>query len=271
MTKRGRPKDSLEQLDQAMLDETDREEESFYGRAIEEIAKKSGILWPKLEPNQIGSLALQQAALQQHLANGGDPEENPSPFVIRRAMEALEVTSAHIKYQSIGAMLDACWEKDVEMLLPLLTAKEQTERRITFARAVMITTGNHDRKNERPSRWIPIFRAKAAERMETSLKWLVGSIATDTIKKIKSFDVYAKYGPDGLLPLNEFAEMFCVLAYDFPRGRELAERLGGSHLDHTLPGQAKALKKIKKVLAPVSGQPKKSTPRKPKKRRTKTA
>jgi hypothetical protein len=155
MTKRGASNDSLEQLGKTQSEEMDREKEAFYGRTIEEIAKKIGILWPKLEPNQIGSLDVQQAALQQHLANGGDPEENPSPFVIRRAMEALEATSAHIKYQSMEAMLDECWEKDVEMLLPLLTAKEQTERQITFARAVMITTGNHDRKDERRFSKIP--------------------------------------------------------------------------------------------------------------------
>lgn len=273
MTKKPKSENSLGQLSGAKLDEMLREVQAVYEKYVEAIARSGGTIWPELKPSKIGLPELHQAALQQHLANGGNPKERPSPLAIRRAHEALEATSAHIKCQAVQALLDARWEKDVEMLLPLLSAKEQAERRITFARAVMITTGNHDRKNERPSRWIPIFQAKAAEHGNESAKWLLGSLGTDSLKKINEvrggiLNIYEKYAPDDSLSLNEFARMIAIFAYEFPRGKELIERLGGTKLHRVAVGQAKALKKIKKVLAPVSGQPKKSAPRKPKKQRT---
>jgi hypothetical protein len=276
MTKRSTSGDSPNQLLDAGLDELMREMEVIYGRVIEEVASRGDILWPELKPSKFAPLEVHQAALQQHLANGGDPKDNPSPLTINRAVKALEATSAHIKYQTVCALLDARLGGDVGRLLPLLTAKEQAEHQITFARAVMITTGNHDHKNERPGRWIPIFQAKAAKCGEETFKWLMGSLTAANLKKIqisrgKDFNTYAKYGPDDFLSLNEFSRMFTLFAPEFPRGRELTKRLGDSALDRFAAERARALKRAKKVLGPVSGQPKKSTPRKPKKRRTKTA
>lgn len=276
MTKRGTSGDSPEQLHGAGLDELIREMEVIYGKVIEEFAKKGDILWPELKPSKFAPVEVHQAALQQHLAYGGDPRDIPSPFAINRAMEALETESAHIKYRTVGPLLDASLGGDVGRLLPLLTAKEQAEHRITFARAVMITTGNHDHKNERPGRWIPIFQARAAKCGEATFKWLMGSLTAANLKKIqmsrgKDFNIYAKYGPDDFLSLNEFSRMFTLFAPEFPRGKELSKRLGDSALDRLAAERARALKKAKIVLAPVSGQPKKSAPRKPKKRRTKSA
>lgn len=267
--------------------------EGLVDKMVPQELRMAGYIWSELTPTEFArgrELEVYDAALRHHLAQGGDPQEVPSAAAYARAVKGLEKASVHINHQAIQEQFDAHYSTDVRLLLPLLKAREQTEQRITFARAVMITTGNHDRKDERPGRWIRVFREQVARAIEEMLQRLLGGSTADEWKKVqqprgKDAGPWGHYEPDDFLTLPEFARMFFSLNHLFPRGRELSASLGRSGLEQAVAQRLASLdgptlerlaaepwiKKPKKVLGPVSGQPKKSAPRKPKKQRTKSA
>jgi hypothetical protein len=279
-------------------DETERIQklEGLVDKMVPKELRMAGFIWPELTPTEFAKgreLEVFDAALRHHLAQGGDPQEIPSAAAYARAVKGLEKASVHINHQALQQQFDAHFSADVKLLLPLLKDREQSEQRITFARAVMITTGNHDRKDERPGRWIQVFREQVARAVEEMLQRLLGGSTADECKKVqqpggRDAGPWGNYDPDDLLTLPEFAKMFFSLNHLFPRGRELSASLGRSGLEKAAAQRWASLdnptrerlitelgtkkpKKVQKVLGPVSGQPQKSAPRKPKKRRTKTA
>lgn len=297
MTHKPKPDSKLEHLDSEMGEaERIRRLEGLVYKMIPQELRMAGYIWPELAPAEFTrgrELEVYAAALKHHLAQGGDPQEIPSAAAYALAVKGLGRTSVHMHHQAIQEQFDAHFRADVKLLLPLLKDREQSEQRITFARAVMITTGNHDRKDERPGRWIQVLREQVARAVEEMLQRLLGGSTADECKKVqqpggRDAGPWGNYDPDDLLTLPEFAKMFFSLNHLFPRGRELSASLGRSGLEKAAAQRWASLddptrerlitelgtkkpKKVQKVLGPVSGQPKKSVPRKPKKRRTKTA
>lgn len=297
MTHKPKPDSKLEHLDSEMGEaERIRRLEGLVYKMIPQELRMAGYIWPELTPAEFTrgrELEVYAAALKHHLAQGGDPQEIPSAAAYALAVKGLGRTSVHMNHQAIQEQFDAHFRADVKLLLPLLKDREQSEQRITFARAVMITTGNHDRKDERPGRWIQVFREQVARAVEEMLQRLLGGSTADECKKLqqpggRDAGPWGNYDPDDLLTLPEFAKMFFSLNHLFPRGRELSASLGRSGLEKAAAQRWASLdnptrerlitelgtkkpKKVQKVLGPVSGQPKESAPRKPKNRRTKSA
>lgn len=279
-----------EHLDSEM-DETEliQKLEGLVDKMVPKELRMAGFIWPELTPTEFAKgreLEVFDAALKHHLAQGGDPQEIPSTAAYARAVKGLEKASVHINHQALQQQFDAHYSADLKLLVPLLKARELSEQRITFARAVMITTGNHDRKDERPGRWIRVFRERLARAIEEMLQRLLGDSTADEWKKVQQpRGSWGNYDSDDLLTLPEFAQMFFSFNHLFPRGRELRASLGRSGLEQVVVQRLASLdtptferllaeldiKKPKKVLGPVSGQPKKPAPRKPKKQRTKSA
>lgn len=257
MTKKRQTSESLSPYWQEMV-ETAQALNSAVTTATVALAKR---LWPEVQEPAITPLEVHQAAMQQHTARGGSPTDELTQLDYAKAMDALTTASIVIRHQGVKSRLGLAVDEQLKQLLPLLTPEEQQTRQITFWRAVRITTGNHDRPNERPIRWIPIFQRKASATALATLKVVAGNKAAEQFKRLprSSETLWHRYKEKDLLTLHEFARMHLCCYSAHPRAVAAFGALKGAE------------DSAKKVLGPVSGHPKKSTPRKPEKRRTKTA
>lgn len=198
-----------------------------------------------------------QATLARHLAQGGDAADELTTEQFHATIEEFRKVQAAMRGLEEAKDLAKHYAKHVETLKPVLKPRELKTGKIRFGRAVLITTGNHTRKDQRPARWIPIFVRRHEEAMKKitlefvgpGWKWLVDSVMHDS--------KYRGLQADDCLSLEEFAEMHYMNFQWFERGITTMEALIG------------AKNSRKKSLGRATGQAAKAAPRKPKKRRTK--
>ncbi len=209
------------------------------------------------------------------------------------ASQALQMAAATLREMEEDQKLRQSYLEHLKLIEPLLTDKERQSGKITFARAVAITTGNHDRSKDyrKPSRWIKDFLKKHREGMQKLLQEHLRSVHeveeeffadVPALRKLVEWTPYDNLKQNDLLTLEEFAGMHSANWFLFKRGgclmRKLIEGKNPSHVQKVLglkEGTIEALTAAKvlpkKVLGRPCGQPKKPAPRKPKKRRTKSA
>lgn len=202
-------------------------------RAIVAGARVTDDLTETLSPTEV-----RQMARQIHLERGGDPRSKPTREDNAEAIKELQAVQAEILYQGAASARDTIHAAHLRRLAPLLKPKELAEGRITFARAVSITTGHHghSKNYKKPSRWIAEFNARYA--------------------KAGTPNPYSKMTAKDYLTLKEFARMHYLNCWFFKLGRELATKL--SDEKHS----------AKKVLVSGSGQATRHVTKKPTKKRT---
>ena len=228
-------------LIQAVRGPSDAELDAAYAtvlRALKACAIVAGArvtddLTETLSPTEV-----RQMARQIHLERGGDPRSKPTREDNAEAIKELQAVQAEILYQGATSARDAIHAAHLRRLAPLLKPKELAEGRITFARAVSITTGHHghSKNYKKPSRWIAEFNARYA--------------------KAGTPNPYSKMTAKDYLTLKDFARMHYLNHLFFKLGREQWGDL--QRTQHS----------TKKVLGAESGQVTRHVTKKPAKRRT---
>lgn len=202
-------------------------------RAVVAGARVTDDLTETLTPTEV-----RQTAMQIYLERGCDPRGKPTQEDSTEAINTLKAVQAEIIYQGAASARDTIHTAHLYLLAPLLKPKELAEGRITFARAVALTTGHHghSKNYKKPSRWINDFNNRY-------------------IKAGKP-NPYSGMTAKDYLTLKDFARMHYSNYLFFKLGREqLAE------LQH-------AKRSAKKVLDWESGQAIQRSPKKTIKRRT---
>jgi hypothetical protein len=240
---------------------------------------------------KISAGELHQAALQTRIARGGNPAEPLSMADYGEASQALQTAAATLREMEEDQKIRQSYLEHLKLIEPLLTDKERQSGKITFARAVAITTGNHDRPKDyrKPGRWIKDFLKKHREGMQKLLREHLRSVQeveeeffadVPALRKLVEWTPYDNLKQDDLLTLEEFAGMHSANWFLFKQGgalmRKVIEGKNPSHVqrvlglkEETIEALAAAKVSPKKVLGRPSGQPKKPAPRKAKKSRTK--
>jgi hypothetical protein len=200
-----------------------------------------------------------QATLARHLAQGGNAtdELTTEQFLktieefrkVREAVQELEEDNDSAKH----------YAKHVETLKPVLRPRELKAGKISFGRAVLITTGNHTRKDQRPARWIPIFIRRHEEAMKQITLELIGPGKKWLVDSVRHDSKYKEFKAGDHLSLEEFAEMHWLNFQWFERGITTMEAL------------IEAETSRKNSLGRAGGHPTKAPRKKAKKTRTKSA
>jgi hypothetical protein len=144
-------------------------------------------------------------------------------------------------------------------LKPLLKSRELDAGKISFGRAVLITTGNHTRKDQRPNRWIPIFIRRHEEAAKAITLELVGPGKAWLVDSVSHESKDRRLQAGDYLSLEDFAEMHYLTFLWFEQGIATMEAL------------LAAENSSKKSLVAPGGQPDKPPRRKAKKSRPKSA
>ena len=261
-------------------------------RANKALAAYSGMI-RKMGHQQISAGEVRQDALQTRIARGGNLAEPFTATDYEEAAQNLQMAAATLQQMEENQKVRQNYLEHLKLIEPLLTEKERQSGRITFARAVAITTGNHDRSKDyrKPSRWIKDFLKNHREGVQKILREHLRSLHeveeeffadVPALREVVEWTPYDNLKQTDLLTLEEFAEMHSTNWFLFKRGgslmRKLIEGKNPSHVqkvlglkEETIDALAAAKVSRKKVLGRCSGQPKKSAPREPKKRRTKSA
>lgn len=242
---------------------------------------------------KISAGELRQAALQTHIARGGNPDEPLTMADYQEADQALQMAAATLREMEEHQKMQQNYREHLKLIEPLLTEEERKSGKITFARAAAIITGNHDRPKDyrKPGRWIQDFLKRHREGMRRTLQEHLRSLNeveeqllpdVSALMECIEKTPYDDLGQTDLLTLEEFAGMHSLNWQWFRRNGPIMRRLvEGKDPEYvgkvlslkreTIEALKKGQKSHKKVLGLPSGQPKKATPRKPKKRRTKSA
>jgi hypothetical protein len=199
------------------------------------------------------------ATLARHVAQGGSASDPLTREQFKATIEGL--LEAQEALEEMGDDNDSAkhYAKHVETLRPVLKPRELKAGKISFGRAVLITTGNHTRKDQRPARWIPIFIRRHEEAMKEITLELIGPGKQWLVDSVRHDSKYREFKAGDYLSLEEFAEMHWLNFQWFERGITTMEAL------------IKAETSQKKSLGRAGGQSTKAPRRKAKKSRTKIA
>jgi hypothetical protein len=199
-----------------------------------------------------------QATLARHLAQGGHAADELTTEQFLTTIEGFRKVQEAMQGLEEAKDLAKHYTKHVETLKPVLKPRELKTGKITFGRAVLITTGNHTRKDQRPARWIPIFIRRTEEAMKELTLELVGPGRKWLVDSVRHDSKYRGLQADDCLSLEEFAEMHYLNFQWFEQGITTMEALIGAENSR------------KKSLGRAGGQTAKAPRRKPKKQRTKS-
>ena len=220
----------------------DAEVDEAYAKALKALKARNiaaGALIPDDLTETLSPTEVRQMARQILLERGGDSQSKPTQQDNAGAIKELRVTQAEIIYQGAASARETIFTAHLRQLAPLLKAKELAEGRITFARAVSITTGHHghSKNYKKPSRWIKEFNSRYA--------------------KAGKPNPYSGMAAKDYLTLRDFARMHYLNYLFFKLGREQ----WGEIQRHTEVS-------AKKCLIPESGQATRHITKKSIKRRT---
>ena len=200
-----------------------------------------------------------QATLARHLAQGGDAADELTTEQFHTTIEGFRKVQEAM--QGLEEAKDSAkhYAKHVGTLKPVLKPRELKTGKISFGRAVLITTGNHTRKDQRPARWIPIFIRRTEEATKELTLELVGPGRKWLVDSVFPSSKYKGLQANDYLSLEEFAEMHYLNFQWFEQGITTMEALIG------------AKNSPKKSLGRAGGHTTKAPRRKLKKKRTKSA
>jgi hypothetical protein len=236
-----KPRPSKNALVKAVRGPSDAELEQAYATVLKALKARAIVAGASVTDDLTETLSqteVRQMARQIHLERGGDPRSKPTHEDIAEAINALKAVQAEILYQGAASARDTIHAAHLRRLAPLLKPKELAEGRITFARAVSITTGHHggSKNYKKPGRWIAEFNNR--------------------FTKAGKPNPYSGMTAKTYLTLKDFARMHYLNYLFFKLGREQWGDL--QRVEHS----------AKKVLGSESGQVTRHVTKKPAKRRT---